>query len=338
MVSMKDIAKKCGVSVATVSKALNNHNDIGAATKEKIEKMAKEMGYFPNSSARALKTNRTYNLGVLFVDEARNGLRQDYFSAMLDSFKVTAESRGYDITFINCNKEYNKMSYLEHSKYRGVDGVVIACVNFSDPQVQELVNSDVPVVTIDHEFDNKMAIISNNEKGMTDLTEYILSKGHKAVAYIHGANSSVTRRRIKGFRETMERLGVKVNENFLKEGAYRDTQKAEVLTREILSLPERPSCIIYSDDYAAIGGINVIKEYGLSIPEDISVAGYDGIDIAKVLEPKITTLEQDTTTMGRIAAEKLIEQIENPQAVVNERIIVSGKVFEGNSVAKYKGE
>lgn len=332
MVSMKDIAKKCGVSVATVSKALNNHSDIGQATKEKIEKMAKEMGYFPNSSARALKTNRTYNLGVLFVDEARNGLRQDYFSAMLDSFKVTAESKGYDITFINCNKEFNKMSYLEHSKYRGVDGVVIACVKFSDPQVQELVNSDVPVVTIDHEFDNRMAIVSDNEKGMTDLTSYIISKGHRDIAYIHGMNSSVTRKRLQAFNSTMEKAGINVTKEYIKEGAYRDPKLAEKLTKEILGLKKRPTCIIYPDDYAAIGGINAIKELGLSIPEDISVAGFDGIDIAKVLEPKITTLEQDTTTMGKEAAEKLIELIENPDAIVIERVIVAGNVLPGNSV------
>ena len=105
MVSMKDIAGVCKVSVATVSKALNDHKDIGEDTKARIREVAKEMGYFPNSVARALKTNRTYNLGVLFVDEAQSGLTHNYFSHVLDSFKVTAEEKGYDITFLNCNKE-----------------------------------------------------------------------------------------------------------------------------------------------------------------------------------------------------------------------------------------
>ncbi|HKL99008.1 MAG TPA: LacI family DNA-binding transcriptional regulator, partial [Mobilitalea sp.] len=126
MVSIKDISFKCGVSVATVSKALNNHSDIAETTKQNIRKMAKEMGYFPNSSARALKTNRTYNLGVLFVDEAQSGLTHEYFANVLDSFKVEAEKNGYDITFINKNMRQKSMSYYEHSKYRGVDGVVIA--------------------------------------------------------------------------------------------------------------------------------------------------------------------------------------------------------------------
>ena len=140
MVSMKDIAKACGVSVATVSKALNGQKDVGEETKEKIRETAKQMGYFPNAQARALKTNRTYNLGVLFVDEARSGLTHDYFANVLDSFKRSAEGSGYDITFINsCKSDANHMSYLERCQYRGFDGVVIACVDFRDPEVVELI-------------------------------------------------------------------------------------------------------------------------------------------------------------------------------------------------------
>ena len=122
MVSMKDISAACGVSVATVSKALNDHKDISEKTKELVRQTAKDMGYFPNSAAQALKTNRTYNLGVLFVDKAMSGLTHDYFSFVLDSFKRNAEKHGYDITFINCSKKgKNRMSYLEHAKHRGFD-------------------------------------------------------------------------------------------------------------------------------------------------------------------------------------------------------------------------
>ena len=101
MASMKDIAAACGVSVATVSKALNDHSDIGEETKVRIRDVARSMGYSPNAMARALKTNRTYNIGVLFMDEAQSGLTHDYFSHVLDNFKRTVEEKGYDITFLN---------------------------------------------------------------------------------------------------------------------------------------------------------------------------------------------------------------------------------------------
>ncbi len=186
MASLKDISKICGVSVATVSKALNDHKDIGEETKANIRRVAKEMGYSPNLSARALKTNRTYGIGVLFADEARSGLTHDYFSSVLDSFKRTAEKSGYDITFINsCKNRPDRMSYLEHSRYRGFDGVVLACIDFGDPEVIELVQSSIPVVTIDYLFNNRIAIMSDNVAGMKELLEYIYSRGHRKIAYIH---------------------------------------------------------------------------------------------------------------------------------------------------------
>lgn len=186
MPSLKDLAKECGVSVATVSKALNDQPDISPATRERVRAAAHRMGYLPNAAARSLKTNRTYNLGVLFVDERQSGLTHEYFSAVLDSFKVEAEKHGYDITFINHNISGKSMSYLEHCRYRNVDGVVIACVNFYEPQVVELVNSEVPVVTIDHVFNNRMAILSDNVFGLKALVRQAWACGHRRIAFIHG--------------------------------------------------------------------------------------------------------------------------------------------------------
>lgn len=332
MVSIKDVSAKCGVSVATVSKALNNHSDIAEATKENVKRVAKEMGYFPNSSARALKTNRTYNLGVLFVDEGQSGLTHEYFANVLDSFKVEAERNGYDITFISKHTGRKNMSYYEHSKYRGVDGVVIACIDFKDPQVSELIHGELPVVTIDHVFDNRTAIVSDNIKGMKDLITYLYEMGHRRIAYIHGTDSSVTQNRVGCFYKTLGEFGITVPDDYVKSGIYHDPVTNASITRELLDLKDRPTCIIFPDDFSTVGGMNAIKEMGLQIPEDISIVGYDGILLSQVLEPKLTTLQQDTKAMGRSAAEKLIALIENPKASVIERVVVEGKVLKGNSV------
>lgn len=332
MVSIKDIAAKCGVSVATVSKALNNHKDISEATKDFITLTAKEMGYLPNSFARALKTNRTYNLGVLFADDARNGLTHDYFARVLNSFKEEAERNGYDITFINNHIGREHMSYYEHAKYRGVDGIVIACINFYDPDVIELIQSDIPVVTIDHVFDNRTSIISDNIKGMHDLVSYIYKMGHRKIAYIHGADSSVTKNRVGSFYKTINELGLNLPNYYVLPGIYRDPDSTAELTKKLLNLKDRPTCILFPDDFSCIGGINVIEQYGLKIPDDISIAGYDGILLSRFLEPKLTTVRQDTETIGRKAAEKLINIIENPKAFIIERVVVEGKILIGNSV------
>ncbi len=334
MVSMKDIALKCGVSVATVSKALNGYSDIGEETKRLVKESAAELGYFPNSAARALKTNRTYNIGVLFVDGTNSGLTHEYFASVLDNVKVYVEKKGYDITFINHHIGTRAMSYYEHCRYRGVDGVVIACVDFDEPEVIELVNSDIPVVTIDHIFNNRTAIMSDNIGGIRDLVTYIHSMGHRNIAYIHGADSSVSRDRVTSFYKTMEELGLEIPSEYVKEGIYHDTDSAAKLTKELLGLKVRPTCIIYPDDFACIGGINEIKEQGLLIPDDISVVGYDGLHFTQVLEPKLTTLKQDTKSLGKAAAEQLINLIERPKTTLITREVVKGKLVHGNSVKK----
>lgn len=337
MVSMKDIAAACNVSVATVSKALNNHSDIGEETRQLVKRTAKEMGYHPNFSARALKTHRSYNLGVLFVDEARSGLTHDYFSHVLEGFKVTAERAGYDITFLNNSRlGKDRMSYLEHSIYRGMDGVVIACVDFNDAEVIELLQSQLPVVTIDYLFNNRIAITSDNVNGMKELLEYIFEKGHRKIAYIHGADSSVTKARVASFFQCMESHNIEVMEEYIREAEYRDSHTAGLITNELLDLPDPPTCIIYPDDYSAIGGMNAIKNRGLRIPEDISIAGYDGIPIAAQLDPQLTTIHQDTDMIGRLAAEKLIDLIEKPRSTIIGQQIVEGTLVEGKTIGKIK--
>lgn len=335
MVSMKDISAVCGVSIATVSKALNDHRDIGKETKEHIRQVAKELGYSPNSAAKTLKTNRTYSLGVLFVDDEQSGLTHDYFAHVLDSFKRTAEERGYDITFINsCKTRPQRMSYLEHSRYRRFDGVVIACVDFEDPEVEELVRSNIPVVTIDYLFNNRSTIVSDNVKGISDLVHYIYEMGHRKIAYIHGADSAVTQSRLSSFYRTCEELGLEIPSDYVREAPYRNTKDTYAETVKLLDLKDPPTCIIYPDDFSCFGGINAIYARGLKIPDDVSVAGYDGIRIARHYRPQLTTIVQDTKRLGREAAIKLINLIENPKTTLTEQIVVTGEVFPGESVAK----
>ena len=305
MASIKDIAKACGVSVATVSKALNGHNDISQATKEKVREAARQLGYMPNSAARALKTNRTYNLGVLFVDEAQSGLTHEFFAAVLDSFKRHAEGRGYDITFINHNIGHSHSSYLEHCRYRGVDGVIAACVQFDDPEVVELAYSNLPLVTVDHVFNNRAAVLSDNVDGIRQLVDQLTALGHERIAYIHGEqHSAVTQKRLVGFYRACAAHGITVPDEYVIAGTYRD----------------------------AIGGVQAIREEGLLIPRDISVAGYDGNLISQVMSPQLTTYRQDTEAMGKAAAELLIEEIESPRTALPEQRLIAGSFARGESI------
>lgn len=338
MASLKDISIQCGVSIATVSKALNNHTDISDETRDRVRKVAKELGYSPNLSARALKTNKTHGIGVLFVDDSSSGLKHDYFAAVLDSFKKTVEDYGYDITFINSSTtQPNRMTYLENTKYHGFDGVCIACIDFKDPDVVELVQSDIPTVTIDHLFNDRVAIMSDNVTGMAKLVSYIIGKGHRKIAYIYGeASSTVTTGRLTSFYRVMEKNGIAVPDEYVRPARYRNTEGSYEATMELLKLNDPPTCILYPDDVAALGGMNAIREMGLKIPGDISIAGYDGIPTLMYLEPQLTTVIQATEEIGTKAAKKLINLIEKPKTTIVEQIIIPGELNEGKTISQIK--
>lgn len=226
------------------------------------------------------------------------------------------------------------MSYLEHARYRGFDGVVIACVDFMEPEVLELVQSDMPVVTIDYVFNDRMAVMSDNVKGMEELLSYIYQMGHRRVAYIHGPDCAVTRSRLSSFLGTAQRLDLEVPDEYILISDYRDVKGAARETVKLLDMSRPPTCIIYPDDLAALGGINVIRARGMTIPDDISVAGYDGIRLADYMIPRLTTLKQDTEHIGRYAAEKLISLIEHPRMAVRGITMVKGMVYEGQTIRK----
>jgi len=142
----------------------------------------------------------------------------------------------------------------------------------------------------------------------------------------------VTQARVSSFYKTMDDLGLEVPDAYVKEAGYRNTKDTYRATCEVLELDNPPTCIFYPDDFASFGGINAINERGLRIPEDVSVVGYDGIRVGRHIQPKLTTLRQDTDTIGVRAAEALIHMIEQPKTTLIEQIVVAGTLYEGKTV------
>lgn len=324
MVTIKEIAIRCGVSISTVSKALNNKSDVSKEKKEKIIKEAEKMGYMANYMARSLRTKRTHNIGII-LDNIDQSFSHSFFSNVLEGFKSEVEKSGYDITFISNEIGGKKISYKSHCEYRNFDGVVIISAKFDSKEILDLVDSDIPVVTIDHIFENCSSVISDNTKGMSELVEYAIKMGHKKIAYIYGDNTKVTRDRITGFYATMRKYNLEIPQEYMLESNYRDTVLTEKRTKELLNLKDPPTCIIFPDDYASISAIKNVDLNNMNI----SFMGYDGIDIASKFD--LTTYEQDKLKLGMLAAKKLINSIENPNSVI-EHLVVFGKVRKGSSV------
>lgn len=336
MATIRDLSNVCGLSVSTVSKALNDYPDVGEETKALVRRVAAELGYRPNGIARSLKLGRTFNLGVVFSDDTLSGFMHSYFAPVLQAFRMEAARRGYDITFITPHAGGGESSYLEHCQRRRVDGVCIISAHFDDPEIAQLIGGPLPVVIVDYVANGRMCVVSDNRQGMADLTRYVLSMGHRSVAYVTGDDNPVTTVRRTTFLSTMREAGVEVPPEFVIEARYHDPSSAGAAVRQLLERRSRPTCILMPDDYAAIGGMNAVQEAGLNIPGDMSVAGFDGVRLLRLCTPQITTVDQDTGTIGSEAGRRLIEMVEQPRTTCPEILTVPCRLFEGQTVRKLR--
>ncbi|MCQ2518907.1 MAG: substrate-binding domain-containing protein [Lachnospiraceae bacterium] len=273
-------------------------------------------------------------IGIIHSDESKQGITHDFFASVIEGFRQECNENNYNIAFLNSIRdEKNKDTYLEQIKENGYAGVLIACSE-TNAEIEELLSSDIIVGTVDKDYERVINVSSDNTEGMKALMEHIISNGHKKIAIITGDDNLVCNMRLGAYIKACEMHDIKIDDDYILRGHFRDIDKAYYLTEKLLKLPVAPTCIIYSDDYAAIGGINAIHSRGLEIPRHISVAGYDGNLIMSQLEPRLTTVYQDTGKMGRSVAKRMIEGIENPQNVSYSTEIVATTLREGHSVGR----
>ena len=333
MVTLKDIARECGFSFSTVSKALQGSPEISAETIKIVQKKAKDMGYHPNIAARTLRTNKTNDIGIIFVDKTGSGLQHQYFAKIISGLQTITQEKGYDVTFIGPNNDKN-YDYFRHINGRNFDGVAILSADFSRNDIQTLVHSEIPTITLDYTYDDEhLSVFSDNKKGMTELTEYVISKGHTKIAMIHGENTSVTQERKSIFLKTLKKHGISIPDNYFAEGLYHDPITSAEATNILLSLPEPPTCIFFPDDYSALGGMRELNSRNLALGKDISIVGYDGIMLTSMMLPPLTTYEQDGIEIGKKMAELLINKIEKSESSDTTKVMISGRLLKGGTVA-----
>lgn len=329
MVKLKDIAQACGVSVATVSRALNGLTDPTNGKTEAIRQIAQEMGYYPNAAAKALKTNRSNNIGILYEDQ----MNHEYFSTLIDALRTNAEARGYDLTFIG-RGEGDSGNYYEHARRRNLDGVVVIQADFNSAEVIRLATSNMPTVVIDHEYEGCDCVLSDNGKSMEQIIASVHAEGHSRIAFIHGEDGTVTRNRIAGFYKGCAELGLKVPAEYMRKGKFHDPAGCAQTAVELMALPEPPTCILFPDDYSSLGALVLLEGRGIKIPGDVSVVGYDGIRLTQMMRPRLTTYSQDTAGIGKETIQLLIEAIESPETHKARHISVSGVMMPGETLGK----
>lgn len=334
MVTLRMLSQRCGVSVAAVSKALNGQQGISAEKAALVRRMAREMGYCPNAAARTLKTHRSMNIGILF----KNVMAHEYFSAILEGIRETAEGRGYDITFLsNVSGEHG---YYEHAMRRQCDGVIIVQPGYSEADQAEalkLAQSDLPVVAIDQVFQGRSSVTGDNAGGLEEVVEYLCGLGHRRLAFIHGEMGDVTRQRLEGFTRACRDRGIPVPEEYVIQSRYQNPDAAAQATRQLLRCGTLPTCVLYPDDTSCLGGMAELLAHGLAVPEDISCFGYDGSRVASLVRPTLATHNQNCRGIGQQAVLELVRAMEVPEDFSPRTVTVTGTIQPGGTVKDLTG-
>ena len=328
MVTMKDIAQKCGVSVSTVSRVLSGNELISPETSRLVMETAEEMGYMPDVTARTLKTNRSDMIGILYDMM----LTHPFFSGIIDAIRTRAEQAGFDVLLLSRVKRDGRMGYTETALSRRMDGIIVIYADVESENVRKLTKGNIPVISIDVYDGQTGAVLSDYREGTRQLTEYAVSRGHRRIALIHGEMGYATRERLEGFRGVMTAHGLELPPEFIRASAFNHPEQCALETEKLLAMPDPPTCILMPDDYSAINALRLLRDRGISAPEQFSCAGYDGLPLSQAFGPQLTTFRQDTKAIGRSAVEMLLNVIrEGPDA--NREITVSGQLIPGETVS-----
>jgi LacI family transcriptional regulator len=304
------------VSIATVSRVLNDYDDVSASTRERVLRLAEELEYTPTAAARSLVTKRSYVVGVVLstgVDHP--DIQHPFFQEVLVGLKRRLGTGGYDLLLL-ANEEtgnaFGTHSYLQRCRHHRVDGVVLMGADASEPDVQKLARSTIPCVAVDLDLVGRRTgfVISDNARGAGLAIEHLHKLGHDRIATITGpGHMRVGMDRLVGYRQALDRLGLPYRDDYVRDGDFY-FESGFAAMQDLLTLPQPPTAVFAASDLMAAGAIRAVEQAGLAVPTDIAVVGFDDIQLAAMMQPALTTIRQDKLGLGSAAAQALLRMIE----------------------------
>jgi LacI family transcriptional regulator len=334
---IKDVAKKAGVSVTTVSRVLNGEKYVKDDLKAKVKRVIDELGYAPSHIARSLVRKKTNLIGVIVPD-----LTSSFYSTILSSIEETASLNDYNLLVCNIIEDTDKeLKYLNVFKEMRVDGIIIMHEKLSD-DIRSFINKlDIPVIfssvrPVDHKF---VSVIIDDYEAAYDATRYLIELGHERIAFIGGDMRDITsgQNRYVGYRNALKDNRVKIVNDYIRFGDYK-TQSGYNLMKELLACEPRPTALFAVSDDMAVGAMNCIHDHQLKVPDDISIIGFDGSQLTELVRPRLSSMEQPIQDMGKITVDTLIELISDPTFSPREDLILGHKLVVRDSCRAYQTE
>jgi LacI family transcriptional regulator len=324
-VTIRQLARLSGVSIGTVSRALNGYADVNADTRERIIRLAQELDYTPAAAARSLVTQRSHVVGVfLETGEGHPDLQHPFFHEVLVGVKNVIGPGGYDLLLFASERPgngYGEHSYLKRARHHNVEGVVLFGVDADDDEVRRLVRSEMACVGVDVELIGPKTeyVISDSASGIGSAMRHLHQLGHRRIATITGMlDKKPGNDRLRAYRSEMQALGLAYRDEYVAYGDFYVETGHRAMAR-LLELDEPPTAVVTASDLMALGAIRAVAEAGLSVPHDVSIVGFDDIQLAGHVNPPLTTLRQDKAGLGAEAGRALIALIDGktdlPEAV-----------------------
>jgi len=309
--TIKEIAQKAGISYSTVSRALNDKRGVRADLRANIKRIASDLGYLPNSSAKALVQRRIGVIGLIIPRTGEFAFQSPYYSQMLLGISEIANQNGYKLTLSINEKE----SYASVYFRRLVDGVIVIGNRLDDGNIAELETKAVPAVVVPGFLENSRidipSVNSENVRCVYRAVSYLLDLGHRKIAFILGTpNSKYSVERFRAYQTAFRDRGLTYNSEYIVESDFSKTDGFRLMGR-LLDLTERPTCVICINDTVTPGALHQINLRGLKIPEEISVVAIGSSDILDLFQPPLTTVKIAVPKIGQTVARMLIQLIES---------------------------
>ncbi|HHV50394.1 MAG TPA: LacI family transcriptional regulator [Clostridiales bacterium] len=307
MSTIKDVAKKAGVAISTVSNVINNIDVVSPRTRERVLQAIKELDYTPNLNGRHLKSSRTGFLG-LFITSVEG----PYYASLADSIYKECCKFGYGLN-ININGLNNLPQTEQFIFGKKVDGAIILNDTINDEHVEKFIKLKIPVVFVDREVADETvsSVVVDNRQGAVMVTEYLIKLGHRRIGYIHGyLNNYDDVKRYEGFSETMQNFKLPIREEDELVGYFSEQGAYNAVRERLRKYGHPPEAFFCANDLMAIGCIKALKDEGYYVPNDVSVVGFDDIDIAQYLHPSLTTVVNPVKTVGSLAVKNLVDIIQ----------------------------
>ncbi len=329
MTTIKDVAKKAGVSVATVSYVINGTRNVAPDTAARVRAAMEELNYHPNAVAQSLRTRSTQVIGAVISD-----ISNPFFATLIRGAEDCARKNGYSLLICNTSEKLeNELVYLELLSRKRVDGMIIAPTGKNDELIRDLIARGMQIVFIDRKMEGVTApaVLSENEEGAYQATRYLIEQGHRRIGIVLGLpHVSTTTERLAGYRRALKEAGLTEDQSLIVYG-HSQVNGAREASVKLLKSSTRPTAVFATNNLMTIGLMMAIHDLGLRCPQGISVIGFDDFDWSAAFEPPLTTVAQDPYLIGKKSVEILFTNLNHADRTTNEvriptRLIPRGSV------------